>query len=143
MGQFTHFWPKNCAFSLLWFFSKDFFKILPNEKSQEVHQNYINSFLKKSLVHIFEYRQASLAWSSWVLIWNRHHKHFLSFFCCSCFLFFVFIDFWLLFHVFCLVYFPYIFRLNTRGSLLLWTCFYCCFTCLMKSLALSNLRISN
>ena len=45
-----HFGPKNGMPSKLWIHSKDFFKILHNERDQEVHGTYINGFPEKILI---------------------------------------------------------------------------------------------
>ena len=42
-----HFWPKTIVSSYVLICLKNFFETLHGERDQEMHGNYINSFLKK------------------------------------------------------------------------------------------------
>ena len=44
------FWPKYGMLSQPWIHSKDFFEIKYNERSQGVHENYINGFFEKNIL---------------------------------------------------------------------------------------------
>ena len=48
LGQMGHFGPENGVSLYLWILSKEFFKILLNERGREVDESYINGFSGKN-----------------------------------------------------------------------------------------------